>query len=125
MSAAVCAAQALFSCGFAGHDPVCDEIREMDEQIPIAFTTTSTDHTLESYRLSVLKYLEKSVRQKDGNDLLRLVQMQKENIPRLVIQQNGKARKIPLSDYWPNEDAVREMLSAQKDMRIPLAPRLD
>lgn len=24
-----------------------------------------------------------------------------------------------------NEDAVREMLSAQKDMRIPLAPRLD
>lgn len=104
---------------------MCDEIREMDEQIPIAFTTTSTDHTLESDRLSVLKYLEKSVRQKDGNDLLRLVQMQKENIPRLVIQQNGKARKIPLSDYWPNEDAVREMLSAQKDMRIPLAPRLD
>lgn len=125
MSAAVCDAQALFSCGFAGNDPVCDEIREMDEQIPIAFTTTSTDHTLESDRLSVLKYLEKPVRQKDGNDLLRLVQMQKENIPRLVIQQNGKARKIPLSDYWPNEDAVREMLSAQKDMRIPLAPRLD
>lgn len=82
MSAAVCDAQALFSCGFAGNDSVYDEIREMDEQIPIAFTTTSTDHTLESYRLSVLKYLEKPVRQKDVNDLLRLVQMQKENIPR-------------------------------------------
>ena len=35
------------------------KIREMDETIPIAFTTTSTEHTLESYRLSVLKYLEK------------------------------------------------------------------
>lgn len=74
------------------------KIREMDENIPIAFTTTSTEHTLESYRLSVLKYLEKPVHQKEVDDLLRLVKLQKESAPRLAIQQNGKAQKILLSE---------------------------
>ena len=74
------------------------KIREMDKAIPIAFTTTSTDHTLESYRLSVLKYLEKPVQQKEIDDLLRLVKLQKDSAPRLAIQQNGKTQKLPLSE---------------------------
>ena len=54
----------IYMDGMTGVEAV-RKIREMDETIPIAFTTTSTEHTLESYRLSVLKYLEKPVRQKD------------------------------------------------------------
>ena len=53
----------IYMDGMTGVEAV-RKIREMDETIPIAFTTTSTEHTLESYRLSVLKYLEKPVRQK-------------------------------------------------------------
>ena len=70
----------------------------MDEAIPIAFTTTSTEHTLESYRLSVLKYLEKPVKQKDLDDLLHLVKLQRDSAPRLAIRQNGAAQKLPLSE---------------------------
>ena len=62
----------IYMDGMTGVEAV-QRIRELDERIPIAFTTTSTEHALEGYRLSVLKYLEKPVRQKDVNDLLRLV----------------------------------------------------
>lgn len=87
----------IYMDGMTGVEAV-QKIREMDKAIPIAFTTTSTEHTLESYRLSVLKYLEKPVRQKDINDLLHLVKLQKDSAPRLAIQQNGKTQKLPLSE---------------------------
>ena len=35
-------------------------IRKKDKDIPVAFVTTSKDHALESYRLSAMKYIEKS-----------------------------------------------------------------
>ncbi len=73
----------IYMDGMTGVEAV-RKIREMDETIPIAFTTTSTEHTLESYRLSVLKYLEKPVRQKDINDLLHLVKLQRDSAPRLL-----------------------------------------
>ena len=104
----------IYMDGMTGVEAV-KKIREMDEQISIAFTTTSTDHTLESYRLSVLKYLEKPVRQKDVNDLLRLVQIQKENIPRLVIQQNGKVQKIPLSELLCLEQKAHHLILSLRD----------
>lgn len=87
----------IYMDGMTGVEAV-QKIREMDDAIPIAFTTTSTDHTLESYRLSVLKYLEKPVQQKEIDDLLRLVKLQKDSAPRLAIQQNGKTQKLPLSE---------------------------
>ena len=70
----------IYMDGMTGVEAV-QKIREMDDAIPIAFTTTSTEHTLESYRLSVLKYLEKPVRQKDINDLLHLVKLQRDSAP--------------------------------------------
>lgn len=36
-------------------------IRETDADIPVAFITTSTEHALESYRLSAIGYIEKPV----------------------------------------------------------------
>lgn len=65
-------------------------IRQIDEQVPIAFVTASTDHTLESYRLEALKYIEKPVKEKAVRELLQLAQMKKENKPRLNIKVGGK-----------------------------------
>ena len=87
----------IYMDGMTGVEAV-QRIRELDERIPIAFTTTSTEHALEGYRLSVLKYLEKPVRQKDVNDLLRLVQLQRDSAPRLAIQQSGEVQRLPLSE---------------------------
>ncbi|MEG1269653.1 MAG: response regulator, partial [Oscillospiraceae bacterium] len=56
-------------------------IREIDGAVPIAFVTTSTDHTLKSYRLEALKYIEKPVKKKAVQELLSLAQLKKENTP--------------------------------------------
>ena len=103
----------IYMDGMTGVEAV-QKIREMDEAIPIAFTTTSTEHTLESYRLSVLKYLEKPVRQKDIDDLLRLVKLQKDSAPRLAIQQNGKTQKLPLSELMVLEQQGHHVVLSLK-----------
>ena len=73
-------------------------IRKLDRAIPIAFVTASTDHALEGYRLSVLRYLEKPIFQEELNDLLRLVKAQQDHAPRLTVRQNGAERSVLLSD---------------------------
>jgi len=46
--------------------------RERDEFVPAAFTTSSLDFALDSYRLNVEKYLEKPVSQKAVDEILAL-----------------------------------------------------
>ena len=103
----------IYMDGMTGVEAV-QKIREMDEHIPIAFTTTSTEHTLESYRLSVLKYLEKPVRQKDINDLLHLVKLQRDSAPRLTIRQNGETQKLPLSELMVLEQQGHHVVLSLK-----------
>ena len=104
----------IYMDGMTGVE-VVQKIREMDEAIPIAFTTTSTEHTLESYRLSVLKYLEKPVRQKDINDLLHLVKLQRDSAPRLAIRQNGAAQRLLLSELLYLEQKGHHVMLSRKD----------
>ncbi len=104
----------IYMDGMTGVEAV-QKIREMDDAIPIAFTTTSTEHTLESYRLSVLKYLEKPVRQKDINDLLHLVKLQRDSAPRLAIRQNGAAQRLPLSELLCLEQKGHHVVLSRKD----------
>lgn len=84
----------IYMSGISGVETVT-EIRKMDETIPIAFTTTSTDHTLESYRLNALKYIEKPVKEKAVHELLELAQLRKKNVPHLIVKINGKHISIP------------------------------
>lgn len=56
---------------------VVRHIREKDEHVPIAFTTTSPDHTLESYRLGALKYIEKPVTLKSVKEILELAELKR------------------------------------------------
>lgn len=86
----------IYMSGMTGVQAVA-KIREVDEEIPIAFITTSTEHTLESYRLSALKYIEKPFREKDIEEILSLALMKKANIPSLLVQRNKEAAKIPFS----------------------------
>lgn len=104
----------IYMDGMTGVEAVL-KIREMDEHIPIAFTTTSTEHTLESYRLSVLKYLEKPVKQKDLDDLLHLVKLQRDSAPRLTIRQNGAEQRLPLSELLCLEQKAHHVLLSRKD----------
>ena len=49
---------------------VAQKIRELDTTVMLVFTTTSIEHTLESYRLGVPKYIEKPVNENDIEESL-------------------------------------------------------
>ena len=104
----------IYMKGMTGVEAV-QRIREADETVSIAFTTTSTEHALEGYRLSVLKYLEKPIRQKDVDDLLRLVKQKKDRTPYLIVLQNGTAKKFLLSELMYLEQKAHHVILALKD----------
>lgn len=61
----------IYLSGLSGVEAV-RRVRELDEDVPVAFTTTSLDFTLEGYRMNVAKYIEKPVTQKAVNGMLAL-----------------------------------------------------
>lgn len=62
----------IYMGGMKGVDAAA-EIRKADRTVTLAFTTTSTEHTLESYRLKAAGYLEKPVKREDVREMLSLV----------------------------------------------------
>lgn len=84
----------IYMGGITGIETVT-AIRQIDENVAIAFTTTSTDHTLESYRLDAIKYIEKPVKEKSIRKLLELILLKKENTPELILEIKGKPYSIP------------------------------
>ena len=107
----------IYMEGMSGVEAV-RKLREMDQTLPIAFTTTSTEHTLESYRLSVLKYLEKPVKQNDVNDLLRLVKLQKDSTPSLTVRQDGKEQRIFFTDLLYLEQRAHHVFLVRRNGSI-------
>ncbi len=61
----------IYMKGLMGIETV-EAIRDLDENVVIAFVTSSPDHTRESYKLGALKYLEKPVTEKDVLSALEL-----------------------------------------------------
>lgn len=105
-------------CGMTGIE-VLTKIRKMDSEIPAAFITTSTEHTLESYRLRALKYIEKPVRPEEIAEILELAFMRKKNRPSLVVQKNGKDTQISLSSILYLEQQGRQVvISCRGDAQI-------
>ena len=86
----------IYMDGITGIEAIT-KIREIDENIPVAFVTTSTDYALESYRLSALKYIEKPYTEKEIDMILRLAQLEKDNAPSLMIRKNRQEEHIPFS----------------------------
>ena len=72
-------------------------LRDKNITTPIAFITTSLEHTLESYRLGALKYIEKPFNKKDIEEMVELAILKKENVPTLEVKKNRKIIKIPFS----------------------------
>ena len=84
-------------------------IREKDKNIPVAFVTTSKEHTLESYRLSAIKYIEKPYSKESIEDTLYLALLKKQDVPSLLVQKNGSLQKIPFADIIYIEQQVHKI----------------
>lgn len=71
---------------------VAKAIRETDEYVVIAFTTTSPDHTLESYRLGALKYLEKPVTADGVRETMELALFKRKSRSFITLTMSGGKR---------------------------------
>ena len=79
----------IYMSGISGLEAI-RSIRKIDENILVAFTTNSMEHTLESYRLEAIKYIEKPIKEKPIEDLLKLAWIKKENTVQLRLEINGR-----------------------------------
>lgn len=99
----------IYMDGITGVETVA-AIRRVDENVPVAFATTSTEHTLESYRLDVLKYIEKPVKEKAVRELLQFARMKKGSKPRLVLRVGGKEVGIPFERILYAEQQLHNLI---------------
>ena len=86
----------IYMSGITGVEAV-RKIREIDENTVIAFTTTSLDHTLDGYRLGVLKYIEKPAAQKDIDEVLEMAFMKRKSTAYISLLIDGMQKEIPLN----------------------------
>lgn len=75
---------------------IATKIREMDTVVTLAFTTSSKDHALESYRLKAYAYLEKPLRPSDVREVLEQAQSKRSTAPAVKLLIKGAYHKIPL-----------------------------
>lgn len=93
----------IYLNGISGVEAV-RHIRETEEDLPIAFTTSSKDYALDGYRLNVAKYIEKPVSQRAVDELLAFSWKKKEDRPEITLFLSGKPLQIP----------VRQLLYAEQ-----------
>lgn len=85
----------IYLGGIKGVDVAAD-IRTIDRTVTLAFTTTSIEHALESYRLKAVSYLEKPVRRGDVQDVLTLALARRNTAAYVTLLIDGENRSIPI-----------------------------
>lgn len=98
----------IYMDGLTGIETV-ERVRQMGETVPVAFLTTSTDHAMESYRLSALMYLEKPVKREKMEEMVELARIKRDNAPALTVARGGKAERLPLADILYLEQQGRKV----------------
>ncbi len=86
----------IYMDGIKGVDAAA-QIRKADRTVTLVFTTTSTAHTLESYRLKAAGYLEKPVKLEDVRELLTLVQAKRDSAAAITLLIEGASRRLPFA----------------------------
>lgn len=85
----------IYMGGMKGVD-VAAQIRRADRTVTLVFITTSTEYTLESYRLRVASYLEKPVAREDVREILSLVLAKRNTAAYLTLLIEGANRALPV-----------------------------
>ena len=85
----------IYMGGIRGVD-AATEIRKSDRTVTLAFTTTSKEHALESYRLKAASYLEKPVKLEDVREVLELALTKRDSAAYITLLIEGVNRKLPI-----------------------------
>lgn len=89
---------------------IAAEIRETDTSVTLAFTTSSKEHALESYRLKAYAYLEKPVCPGDVREVLEQALNKRRKAPIVNLLIEGTHRDIPLDSILYFEQKNRAVI---------------
>ncbi len=101
----------IYMAGMRGIETV-EAIRKTDENVIIAFVTTSPDHMRDGYRLDALKYIEKPVTEKAVMAALELAIMKQKSRQSIVLTAAGGENATILLDtvsYFEQRQHVIEI----------------
>lgn len=115
----------IYMSGMSGVETVT-AIRKVDEDVFIAFVTSSLDHTLEGYRLNVMKYLEKPIKERDVVETLSLADMKKRTRKLITLTIAGKEQTFPQNQILYLEQRNHTIhLCLSTDTSISFTGKLD
>lgn len=75
----------------------------------------STEHALESYRLSAIGYIEKPVSAAELSNILHLAMLKKSDAPSLYVKRNKSMERLALSDIMYIEQRARQIFIHLKE----------
>lgn len=116
----------IYMTGALGID-IAKDIRKRDQEVLIAFTTSSTDHTLESYRLDAVKYIEKPVTIEPVIAVLDLAYMKKQAKAHITLTINRVKKEIPLDQilYFEQQNHRIQLQTPSEKITISSSHRLN
>lgn len=102
------------------------KIRKADRTVILAFTTSSLEHTLESYRLGALKYLEKPLTATAVRETLELAIIKRRSSAYISLMIGGKNTEISLDSilYFEQKNHSVEVNTVSGTLRASQAVRL-
>lgn len=106
----------IYMDGMSGIE-AASKIREIDTTIILAFTTTSIEHTLESYRLRAPIYIEKPIPLRDVQAALEMALERRKSFSYINLLINGIYRDISLESilyFEINNHAVNVNTTTEK-----------
>jgi DNA-binding LytR/AlgR family response regulator len=86
-------------------------IRRQDDGVLLAFTTSSLDHTFESYRLKAVRYLLKPVQPADVKEMLELAEMKRRAKQHVTLLAGGNHVDIPLNSILYFEQEAHNIIA--------------
>lgn len=116
----------IYMKGMCGIDAAA-KIRKIDHTITLAFTTSSIEHTLESYRLKAASYLEKPVKQDDVQEILSLVLAKHNTASYITLLIEGTNRSLPVDSilYFELQNHAVMVYTHNEILRTSQSVKLD
>ena len=72
-----------------------EQLRNADQMVPIAFITSSPDHTMDGFRLHIDRYLQKPLRPDDLKEVCAMALQRQEMRPGLTLKVDGRMQRLP------------------------------
>lgn len=104
----------IFMGGMTGIETIT-EIRKTDPDIPVAFVTTSTEFTLESYQLNALGYILKPYKLEEIQRMMDIAMRMKLNVPSLYVQKDREMLRLPLKSIQYLEQRLHQVRIVHSD----------